>query len=75
MYVRNHPPRPILYWYFADYISTAKRANFVWSSNINRHDEALELLLILDLIAEWARSVLRPSILRRLGERVQNTLT
>ncbi|KAF2691377.1 hypothetical protein K458DRAFT_324704 [Lentithecium fluviatile CBS 122367] len=38
----------------------------IWEGSINNHDEALQLILIIDFIVDWARDVYRPSILMQL---------
>lgn len=38
----------------------------LWEGSINNHDEALQLILIIDFIVDWARDVYRPSILLQL---------
>jgi hypothetical protein len=38
----------------------------LWEGSINDHDEALQLILIMDFIVDWARDVYRPSILMQL---------
>ncbi|KAH7384373.1 hypothetical protein DE146DRAFT_223961 [Phaeosphaeria sp. MPI-PUGE-AT-0046c] len=38
----------------------------LWEGSINDHNEALQLILIIDFIVDWARDVYRPSILLQL---------
>lgn len=38
----------------------------LWEGSINNHDEALQLILIIDFIVDWSRNVYRPSILLQL---------
>jgi hypothetical protein len=40
--------------------------NHLWSGTIAGIDEALQLILILDYIVDWARDIYRPNILRQL---------
>lgn len=40
-----------------------KRIVLLWKGSIDSRDEALQLLLILDHIFDWARDQYRPSIL------------
>ncbi|OCK85348.1 hypothetical protein K432DRAFT_439332 [Lepidopterella palustris CBS 459.81] len=40
--------------------------NYLWSGSIIGHDEALQLILIIDYILDWARDIYRPNILRQL---------
>jgi hypothetical protein len=39
----------------------------VWEGNICRYDQALQLLLIIDYIFDWARDIYRPLILSQLS--------
>jgi hypothetical protein len=38
----------------------------MWDGSVLSHDKALQLLLIVDYIFDWARDLYRPSILRQL---------
>ncbi|KAI1393168.1 uncharacterized protein F4822DRAFT_423631 [Hypoxylon trugodes] len=38
----------------------------LWGGDLMTHDGALQLILIIDYIADWARDIYRPSILRGL---------
>jgi hypothetical protein len=38
----------------------------LWEGSITGHNEALQLILIVDFIVDWARDIYRPSILRQL---------
>ncbi|CRG87257.1 hypothetical protein PISL3812_04274 [Talaromyces islandicus] len=38
----------------------------VWSGSITREDDALQLFLIVDYLADWARDVYRPAVLTEL---------
>ncbi|KAF2474461.1 uncharacterized protein BDR25DRAFT_386024 [Lindgomyces ingoldianus] len=40
--------------------------NYLWGGSITGYDEALQLILILDYILDWARDIYRPNILRQL---------
>ncbi|KAH4013756.1 hypothetical protein HBH98_194300 [Parastagonospora nodorum] len=45
---------------------TNYRISQLWEGSINNHDEALQLILIVDFMVDWARDVYRPSILMQL---------
>ncbi|EMD94571.1 hypothetical protein COCC4DRAFT_66237 [Bipolaris maydis ATCC 48331] len=38
----------------------------LWEGSITGYDEALQLVLIMDYIVDWARDIFRPSIIRQL---------
>ncbi|CAN9234463.1 unnamed protein product [Alternaria alternata] len=38
----------------------------LWQGDITGYDEALQLVLIMDYIVDWARDIFRPSIIRQL---------
>ena len=38
----------------------------MWQGDITGYDEALQLVLIMDYIVDWARDIFRPSIMRQL---------
>ncbi|KAI4677818.1 hypothetical protein J4E81_010748 [Alternaria sp. BMP 2799] len=38
----------------------------LWEGSITRHDAALQLVLIMDYIVDWARDIYRPNIIRQL---------
>ncbi|EUC44388.1 hypothetical protein COCMIDRAFT_27266 [Bipolaris oryzae ATCC 44560] len=38
----------------------------LWEGSITGYDEALQLVLIVDYIVDWARDIFRPSIIRQL---------
>jgi hypothetical protein len=38
----------------------------LWQGDITGYDEALQLVLIMDYIVDWARDIFRPSIMRQL---------
>ena len=38
----------------------------MWQGDITGYDEALQLVLIMDYIVDWARDIFRPSIVRQL---------
>jgi hypothetical protein len=38
----------------------------LWEGSITGYDEALQLVLIVDYIVDWARDIFRPSIMRQL---------
>jgi hypothetical protein len=40
--------------------------NFLWSGTIIGLDDALQLILIVDFILDWARDIYRPNIIRQL---------
>jgi hypothetical protein len=40
--------------------------NYLWDGSVTGHDEALQLILIVDYILDWARDIYRPNILRQL---------
>ena len=40
--------------------------SYLWEGSINGEDEALQLILILDYVLNWARDIFRPSIWRQL---------
>ncbi|OCL07705.1 hypothetical protein AOQ84DRAFT_294587, partial [Glonium stellatum] len=40
--------------------------NHLWSGTITGSDEALQLVLVVDYILDWARDIYRPNILRQL---------
>ena len=42
----------------------------LWDGCITEEDNALQLLLIVDYVADWARDIYRPSILKHLKSTV-----
>ncbi|KAI0467816.1 hypothetical protein F4859DRAFT_517685 [Xylaria cf. heliscus] len=57
-----------VYGCYVDNIKTTPRYNIhpLWSGDLTTEDAALQLILILDYIIDWARNVYRPTILREL---------
>ncbi|CZR61240.1 uncharacterized protein PAC_11136 [Phialocephala subalpina] len=40
--------------------------NYLWGGSVTGRDEALQLILIVDYILDWARDIYRPNLLRQL---------
>ncbi|KAH9878179.1 hypothetical protein J1614_003396 [Plenodomus biglobosus] len=64
---RMQVPGGPLAWFLA-YVGEMWRQNIVllWEGSITGDDEALQLVLIVDYIVDWARDIFRPSIMRQL---------
>ena len=52
----------------------AKRLSCLWENRVTSLEGALQILLIMDFINEWAREVYRKSILEQLRRLIQPTL-
>ncbi|KAI4915315.1 hypothetical protein J4E85_010440 [Alternaria conjuncta] len=55
-----------LSWFLAHIGEQWRKANLLWEGSITGHDAALQLVLIMDYIVDWARDIYRPNIIRQL---------
>ncbi|CAN9299521.1 unnamed protein product [Alternaria alternata] len=64
----NKMPTPggPLAWFLAYVGETWRDVVRLWQGDITGYDEALQLVLIMDYIVDWARDIFRPSIIRQL---------
>ncbi|CAN9326718.1 unnamed protein product [Alternaria alternata] len=64
----NNMPTPggPLSWFLAYVGEMWRDVVRLWQGDITGYDEALQLVLIMDYIVDWARDIFRPSIIRQL---------
>ncbi|KAI4940473.1 hypothetical protein J4E86_010853 [Alternaria arbusti] len=63
---RMKVPGGPLSWFLAYIGEQWRKVILLWEGSITGHDAALQLVLIMDYIVDWARDIYRPNIIRQL---------